>query len=400
MGGISLEQIKKKSSLPVYLFMIYALTAGVGAVYNTFIPVYFRQIGFSGAMIGTLMATSPLLILISQPFWGTYGDRTSSINRLFRMILGGTAIVVACYPLTRNFYVLLVMLCVFSFFNSAMFTMQDVLVLQAIENTPHRYGTARMGSTIGFAVISIAAGFLVQWNIYMIFPLTAGFAVLSLLLTFKVPNVAGHQSRGNRVSPFVLFKNRELVILTVLCFFLVFTLGYYGIFFSIYFVELGGDNGLLGIYWFISAIVEIPFLLLADRIVRKLGVRSTLILAGLVMGIRWLLLFLLQNVFAVMATSVLHGFSFIVIIYCMATYINREMPPELKSSGQSFFALFGGGIPRIAASLLGGVLNDAIGIRPVFLICALINLVTVIVIGSLFWRASRARKAMAITPQT
>lgn len=375
---------------------MYFLTAGVGAVYNTFIPVYFRQIGFTGAMIGTLMATAPLMILISQPFWGTYGDRTSSINRLFRMILGGTAIIVACYPLTRNFYVLLVMLCAFSFFNSAMYTMQDVLVLQTIENTPHRYGTVRMGSTIGFAVISIAAGYLVKWDIRMIFPLTAGFAVLSLLITFRLPTVAGHQSRGNRVSPLALFKNRELVILTVLSFFLVFTLGYYGIFFSIYFVEMGGDNGQLGIFWFISAIVEIPFLLLADRIVRKLGVRGTLILAGLIMSIRWLLLFLLQNVLAVMATSVLHGFSFIVILYSMATFINREMPPELKSSGQSFYALFGGGIPRIAASVLGGLANDALGIRPVFLICAIINILTVIIIGGLFWRSSRRRKAAAL----
>jgi len=343
-------------------------------------------------MIGTLMAISPLMILVSQPFWGTYGDRTRSVNRLLRMILGGTAIAIACYPLTKNFYVLLIMLCVFSFFNSAMFTMQDVLVLQVVEKTPRHYGTARMGSTIGFAIISIISGYLVNWDIRMIFPLTAGFAVLSLLITFKIPTVAGHQTPANRVSPLVLFKNRELVILTALCFFLVLTLGYYGSFFSIYFTEMGGDTSLLGIYWFISAIVEIPFLLLADRIVRKLGVRATLILAGIIMGLRWLLLFLLQNVFAVMATSVLHGFSFIVIIYCMAIFINREMPMELKSSGQSFFALIGGGLPRIIASFAGGFVNDTIGIRPVFLICAIINLATVVVIGGLFWRSSHRKK--------
>jgi MFS transporter, PPP family, 3-phenylpropionic acid transporter len=370
---------------PVIFFLLYAFTAGIGAVYNTFIPLYFQSIGFTGTMIGTLLAISPLMILISQPFWGTRGDRTRSINRLYRTILAGTTIMVACYPLTRNFYIVLVMIVIFSFFNSVMFTVQDVLVLQAIENTSVRYGTARMGSTIGFAVISIIAGVIINQNINLIFPLTAGFGVIAFLITYKIPNVAGHQTRENRVSPLVLFKNRELVILTALCFFVVMTLGYYSNFFSIYFKELGGNNSLLGVYWFISAIIEVPFLLLADRIVRKLTVRGTLVLAALVMAVRWLLLFLLHDVYAVMATGLMHGFSFIVIIYCMATFINREMPPELKSSGQSFFALLGGGLPRILASVIGGIANDNIGIRKVFLICAVINMLVVIIIGGLLF---------------
>lgn len=377
--------------------MLYVFTAGIGAVFNTFIPVYFKSIGLSNTLIGTLMATSPLMILVSQPFWGTAGDRTRSVNRLFRYILGGSAVAVACIPLTKDFIPLMVIVCVYGFFSSTMFTTQDVLTLQAIENTPIRYGTVRLGSTVGFAVVSILAGLAVKWNVNMVFPLTAGFALLSILVTFKLPKVSGHQTKNNRVSPAVLLKNRELVILTVLSFFVMLTFGYYSSFFSIYFGELGGDSGLLGIYWFISAIVEVPFLLFADRIVKKIGVRGALILSAVVMGLRWLLLFILNDVYSVMATSVLHGLSFIIIIYCMATFINREVPPELKSSGQSFYMVIGGGLPRIIASVLGGVINDQIGIRPVFLICAIINLLTVVVIGGLFWRTSRKAAALSRT---
>lgn len=389
-------RITKPNPLSVWLFLLYACTAGVGAVYNTYIPVYFKEIGFSGAMIGTLMATGPLMILIAQPFWGMWGDRTRSVNWLLRLMLIGTTVLVACYPFTRNYTVLLFMLCVFSFFNSPLFMMQDVMTLQAIENTTARYGTARMGSTLGFAAMSALAGVIVNRNTLLMFPLTAGFAVLSIVLSLKVPNVRGHQTRQNRVSPLVLFKHRELLILTAVSFFAMISLGYYSSFFSIFFGEVGGDKSELGIYWFISAIAEVPFLLLAERIVRRLTVRYALLLATLVMGVRWLLLFLLTNKYAIMATSVMHGFSFIVIIYCMAVFINKEMPPELKSSGQSFFALFGAGIPRITASVVGGFANDLFGIRPIFLICALLNILIVVVIGGLFW-LKRSKPAAELT---
>lgn len=380
-GGNNVEETADSRRLPTFFVLLYILTAGIGAVYNTFLPVYLNDIGFSNTMIGTLLAIGPLMILIAQPFWGTAGDRTGSVNRILRWILGGTALVVALYPLTQNYYVIMAMVCTFAFFNSPMFAMQDVLTLQAIEKTNIRYGTVRLGSTIGFAVMSILAGLVARWDLRALFPLAGLLGLLAFLTTYRLPTVVGHQSRDNRVSPLKLLKNRELVILTVFCFFTMLSFGYYGSFFSIYFFELGGNSGQLGIFWFISAIVEVPFLLLADRIIKKLGIHKTLLLAGVVMGVRWLLLFFVQGVAGAMLTSVLHSYSFIVVVYTMATYINKKVPLQLKSSGQNLYGLFGMGIPRILASFLGGMANDWIGIRPVFLICALINLLGIVVLG-------------------
>ncbi len=174
-----IESTSTRRHLPILFFLLYALTAGSGAVYNTFMPVHLSNIGFSGTQIGFLLALGPLMILVSQPFWGTTGDRSRSVNRVFRWILGGSALTVAIIPLTQNYYILLVIACAYAFFNSPAFAIQDTLTLQAIEKTNIRYGTVRIGSTTGFAVTSIVAGLIAKWDLRALFPLAGLLALLS-----------------------------------------------------------------------------------------------------------------------------------------------------------------------------------------------------------------------------
>ena len=294
-------------------------------------PVHLSNIGFSGTQIGFLLALGPLMILVSQPFWGTTGDRSRSVNRVFRWILGGSALTVAIIPLTQNYYILLVIACAYAFFNSPAFAIQDTLTLQAIEKTNIRYGTVRIGSTTGFAVTSIVAGLIAKWDLRALFPLAGLLALLSFLLTYRLPTITGHQTRENRVSPAVLLKNRELILLTAFCFLCMLSFGYYSSFFSIYFVELGGDSSQLGVFWFISALVEIPFLPLAERIIKRFGIHKTLLVRHCRVYSLVVVVFCAGRGRSHADRHLLRIF-FIVFVYSMATYINRHVPPELKST--------------------------------------------------------------------
>jgi len=75
----------------------------------------------------------------------------------------------------------------------------------------------------------------------------------------------------------------------------------------------------------------------------------------------------------------LHGMAFIVLTYCMATYINREVPKELRATGQTVNGLINFGLARIAGSILGGILSDIFGIRHVFLYISIIDFMAIIV---------------------
>lgn len=374
---------------PVYFLVMFAFTAATSAVYNSFIPIYLKGIGFSDTLIGTLLALGPFVAILAQPFWGIAGDRTKSKNTVFRWILGGSAAAVLLYPVSNNFYYLFIIISIFTFFNASMYPIQDSITLEGIENTGWKYGNIRMGGTVGFSLFSILTGLLAKWNINIIFPLFAVVAVVSFIASYKIPQVKGHQSGGIKVSPLKLLKNKQLVLITCFMFFIFLTLGYYNSFFTLFFRQQGADNFLVGITMFLSSIIELPFLIFANKILEKLGVKLSLILAALIMAVRWMLFFFISNIYLILAVNLLHGFSFIVCAYCMTIFINKEVPKELRASGQTFYGLITGNVSRIIGSILGGFASDLFGMEHVFLYNSIINVIAVIVFGSVFLISSR-----------
>jgi MFS transporter, PPP family, 3-phenylpropionic acid transporter len=382
---------------PVDFIILFGFTLSAGAIYNTFLPVYLHQAGFTDTLVGTLLAIGPFIAFLAQPFWGLVGDRARSKNTILRILLAGSALSVLLFPILKNFTYLFLVISVFTFFNTSMLPMQDAITLESIENSGWRYGTIRMAGTIGFAIMSVVVGLLSNWNIYVIFPLYSLVAFIGFFMTYRIPAVSGHQAGSKPVAPWKLLKNKKLVVLMSFSFVLFITLGYYYSFFPIYYKQMGASNLMVGISMLCSSSAEIPFLLFANKIVNKLGIRKTLICSAIVMGIRWILLYFISNIYAIPFINMLHGFSFIVCTYCLVMYINQEAPRELKASGQTLLALLAQGISRIIGSVLGGVVSDALGVRTVFLYSFIINILAVVVFGGIWYMERRKRNLRLVS---
>ena len=96
-----------------------------------------------------------------------------------------------------------------------------------------------------------------------------------------------------------------------------------------------------------------------------------------------------NNIYLILILQLLHGFTFIVIFYSMAMYINEKVQDELKASGQALNSAVGMGFTRIIGSVAGGVLSDYIGIRQVFTLSSIAVLVSIIVFVPIFMAISR-----------
>jgi MFS transporter, PPP family, 3-phenylpropionic acid transporter len=371
---------------PCNFLMLYAFTYMCNAIYNTFIPVYLDHLGFTRVSIGTLLAIGPFVALIAQPIWGIAGDRASTKNIILKALLIGSAIAVIMYPISSNYYYLIVIISTFTFFQTSINPISDAITLEYLETNRWKFGPIRMGGTIGYAIMSVLAGLIARQNINNIFILFSLVAVFAFISSFRLPPIKGHQSGGNKVAIWELFKNRELVILMTFSFIVQITMGFYYSFFPIYYRQLGADNSMLGWAMFISAICEVPFLLFANKILNKLGTKLTLVVSATVIAIRWLLLYSVGNTYFILGISMLHGFSFVVLTYCMATYINKEVPKELRASGQTTNGLISFGLSRILGSIFGGILSDMFGIRQVFLYVSLLDFAAIAVFGIIFIR--------------
>ncbi len=376
-----MEQTKKI----YYSFIaLYATLFMSNAIYGTFLPVYLDYIGYSKASIGVLMSLGPFVAIIAQPFWGIISDRSKSKNQILKLLFIASILIMALYPLSSNFYYLLIIIAIFTFFQTSISPISDTITLEYLSTTRQKFGPIRMAGTIGFAVMSIVAGFFAQKYIKSIFALNVVIMCLAFFTVLKLPVVQGHQFGKQRVSIIKLFSDKNLVALMALNFLVQVTLGFYYTYFPIYFKQLGGSSSLLGWAYFISAISEIPFLLCADKILQKVKTTKALLFSTFVASIRWFLTFVITNAYMFLPLQLLHGLIFIVLYYSMAIYINQEVPKELKASGQTINNLIGMGIARITGSLAGGFLSDIYGIKNLFLYNSILALITVLIFAYIF----------------
>lgn len=354
------------------------------AVFTTFMPVYLSGIGYGEAKIGILLSMGPFIAIFGQPLWGMATDRSKTKNTMLALLLLGSAAMMALYPLSKSFIYITVITGTFTFFQTSINPISDAITLEYLDADTRKFGPIRMAGTIGYAIMSVIAGAAAKNNIMNIFLLYMVITLAAFAAIFKLPGVEGHQTKRNRVSIWKVLKNREVVVLMCFSMIIQATIGFYSSFFPIYFKQLGADNGMLGWAMFLSASSEIPFLLFADRILKKLGIYLTMTLSAAAAGVRWMLLSSITNPYVILPLQLMHGLTFIVFSYSMSTYINKNVPKELKASGQALNGLVNLGVARILGSLFGGFISNSTGIRKLFFYNSGIVFISVIIFGLLF----------------
>lgn len=369
---------------PYSFIVLYASVYMLLAIYNTFIPVYLDSIGFSKSIIGVLLAIGTLISIMTQPAWGIACDRSSNMNSLLMVMFLGSAISMILYPLSTSFIFIVIITTVYSVFQSSIVPVSDAMVLEYIENKRWKFGPVRIAGSMGFAVMSLLAGIIARKNINAIFLLSFFISMISFLNVFRLPKIRGHQSKGSKTSMWGIFKSQQLVVLLAFHFIIEITFGFYYSFFPIHYVQLGADSGLLGTAMVISAFSEIPFLLFADRIIKKFGINKVLISSALIISTRWMLTGIVTDINIILLVSAAHGCSFIVFSYCLATFINKNVPKELRASGQAMNALLCIGLARMIGSSIGGVISDVTGFSRVFQLNSLICFIAPLIFGLFF----------------
>ncbi|WP_028559373.1 MFS transporter [Paenibacillus pinihumi] len=377
----------------IYFILFYVFIYAGNAVYGTFLPVYFQDIGFDSIQIGTLLSLGPLVAILAQPLWGALGDRARTKNMILLILLTGSGVVALLYPLSTMFLYLLLMICIFTFFQTSIFAMSDTITLEVLDRQKlQSFGLIRMGGTFGFAAMSLLFGAIAQKHIGSLFYVYALIVLICFLLVLKFPVIEGHQSKGgSKVSIRVLFRNKLLMLYLGFSFILQVTLGYYYAFFPMYFNDLGGNNLLLGWSMVISSLSEVPFLLFANRIFQRVKVHYILLVAAVATVIRWYLFSVIDSPYWALPVQALHGLIFIVLTVTMAYYINQNVPKELKASGQTLNGLLTLGAARIIGSFAGGIATHQFGMRKVFMYNSVIAVVCTVVFGFIVWRM-RGRK--------
>lgn len=364
----------------VFVIQSTLLWSCIPIVYS-FLPVYLDQSGFRESQIGVLLALGPLMSIVLQPFIGVLVDRSPYKNTILILLNAGTMVSILLFTFNNSLlYVTLVSFLLASF-QAALISVSEAITLEGLDKIQKPYGPIRLAGTAGYAVTSVIVGFFMEGDIRTFFYITAAIAFFSMLSAWSLPKVEGHQSKTQRVSAAGIFRDKMLVLMMLLSMLAHMGISFFQNFFPLYFSSIGGTNDMLGVLYFISAISEAPFLLFADRIEKRIGIQRTLALSMGVIGVRFLLMYLIKSPLLMYPVMLLNGMTFIVFSFSLAVYINRTVGMELRATGQTIHGMCMA-LGRILGSVLGGYLIEWLGLLDTLLCYILLSLVSIMVFAA------------------
>ncbi|HLY13609.1 MAG TPA: MFS transporter [Candidatus Limnocylindrales bacterium] len=353
-------------------------TAAIGP----FISVILRGRGFDPAAIGLVTAGAAIAVIVIVPVWGHVADVLVGRTRAFRigLVVAGIAAIALLLPLPA--VAIVISLASFAVFIGVFNALGDALAVDALTLPERQYGALRSLSSFSFAVAVVAVGFLYNWAGYGAASIVvlAWSVVLFVLVgpvtdrthdrAFRLqlgsqPGAAANGRMGSVGRAFAA-QPRLLGVLAA------FTLAWAGIqggvtFVSIRIVELGGHPSDVALTFGISALFEVPGLVLAGWLGRRIGLRAltaaSLIGFGLCMA-SWAEL---PTPDAINATRLLTGLCYGTFTAARVLLIARLLPPALQATGQGLVQAATIGIGTVAGTALGGIAYGLLGPAGYFL---------------------------------
>ncbi|MBS4218765.1 MFS transporter [Bacillus sp. FJAT-49711] len=386
---------KKESLLVVKLFNFSLY--GALAVLMSYFPLYFQEVGFSTVTIGMLLAGGPFVSIFANPFWGYWSDRLQNIKRiLIIMLIGNIIVVQIVFQFSALPLVFLAMLLFFNF-QSPLFSQSNSLILNTIEGTKYKFGTFRLWGSLGWALMAVAAGPLINvvgiknlWILYTV------MIIVTILIGLKLPRgkVEGTKAVQKGGYGKALLGNKYFLVFVILGVLISVPNSINQTFMSLYIRELGGSVVLVGWSAFLTAIFEVPVFLLFDRYLKRHTptMFGLLVLISILFVIRWYLMSIATGPMQVVFFQMLHCITFGGYYYIGTTLTAQLVPVELRASGQAIYALTWGGISGIIAGIFGGWMFQHLGPNMMYLVSTMISLLGVIGFTALWININKAAK--------
>lgn len=402
----------------LFSLLLWFFWAGIVSVEGFLLP-YLTEQGFSPSQAGLVMSALFLCAIPGQPFWGHVCDRLDTHRPIFLAVIlvGAGALLLVPLAIPRLPLVIGAVM-IYSVTVNSMPGNLDGWIMARRRLVPRiEYGFARAMGSFGFALCAIILGTLYDhWGLHLIFPVFGIFAVLAAGVALCTPDSGspgispswrscppgasdpawaspgttdstdcgtatsgrspGESPPSGPGSPpapssftqvIRLVWNHRQYRVFVLCSILLFTAfrATYT-FLPLLVAQVGGGNRHIGWAHSVGAATEIPVMIVAGVLLRRVRPEKTILAAMVIMTIRMSFYAFVGTPGAIIALQSLHGLSFGLFLASSVYYIEDIAPAGSKSLFQALAPSMYFGLGSVLGSSLGGVVVDTLGLRTLF----------------------------------
>jgi PPP family 3-phenylpropionic acid transporter len=387
--------------------VVLALGVALGVFYP-FIPVILASRGFGPAEIGLIASVGAIGFTLAVPAWGHIADVRFGRTRTLQVCAVGGAAAVGVLLADLPPILIAVALMAYWVFESSWQPLADALTVNLVDR--RRYARVRLLTSLSFALSSIGAGFVYDLTGFDAAYVLAAAAALGMALAAAgVPDIAKADLEGSlggpvtpqparrwlgsagvalRVAPRlgIVLAAVTLINITIISGFtyLPLRLG-----------DLGSPPSDVALSAGVSALAEIPAMLVAARVASVIGLRGMFVASALIYGAATSSWIVLGSAEIIIATRLITGVAFAWVLVCVVLTIARLLPSELQATGQSLYQTFAFGVGAIVANIVGGVLYEGIGHAAVFGLGAVLAVLAATLGWVAFPRDARTRVSTA-----
>jgi PPP family 3-phenylpropionic acid transporter len=356
----------------LYYFLFYA---GLGFM-SPFLNLFYIQLGLTGTQIGWVTSLGALITLIAAPFWANRNARWQHPRDRLQLFLTLTAL---SYFLLSQQYVFLGIALVSAFralVSAGVSPLSDSLALSISRAVRAGFGSIRVWGSLGWVVLVPLSGWIVgqtSLNISLV-----GAAILTASAALILYTIGAEHFSVKKIQAQVLPNFRSVInrlrsnrmMLAVAALIAIIGLGNSGVlqFESVYLRQLGASDGLIGIAGMLSAVMELPCMLWADRLVSRHGSTVMLLVSMLIYTALRATVLIIPSIATIMLMRAGQGIAFSFYTVALARLIGEQSTLHETRTVMALYTITLTNLVSIVGSPLTGAAFDAFGARWLYLI--------------------------------
>ncbi|MFZ4827496.1 MAG: MFS transporter [Phototrophicaceae bacterium] len=361
-----------------WLRALQFLSIGALGLSTPFFSLYLNDIGFSETYLGILLAIGALLEMTLIPMFLNLADRRGLHRLMYRLFIVGFAVANLLYFGSTHIAVLTIAFLLVEITVRPSIVMGGQLVLSMQNRGVGKIGNIRFYAALGFAVGGFVANWLIGTGGFTLSFLMASIVGLSSLAFTGVfpPSITEHHEKHAPVP-----RRRGFKILMVGLFLVSIGLRAG---FAFWFIHIRNNVGVSDDYigWIVALfpLGELPFFLLFDPMVKRLGGRLTFILGLGGFSLFWIATAFVSNVWWLIPLLAMRGLVFVMYHLGAFVLIQEVSDPRNIATNQALAQIT---IPSLAALITSapmGWVFENWGAFPFFSICTVTGIVGTLVL--------------------
>ncbi|MCD6551181.1 MFS transporter [Thermotoga sp.] len=362
--------------MKLHLMALEFFVYGTMATYSL-LSQFLASEGLTESQIGLLMSVLPISSLYAHHLNFEIASNIGRINWLKKVVLFAGILIWGLF-LFESFIAKFLFMIAFAFFFSATTPLAESAIVDIANNLNLNYGRIRLFGTFGFSFAALLMSGLIRIGFVTIFLTFSLLMFLTFLVAKGVKEVElNEDERVRSKKPLPLF----FWLLLPIVIFGIAANNFNFVFLPVLMEKREYDISLASIAFSMMAITETPFLLWADTIVKKLGVVFILSSGIFVVGLRNLLVAMVDSPTMLLLVQLLQGWTYIVIYYSMMSLIQSFGAARIRAQKYFWIAM---GIGPFLGSSLGGLLSEKLGLLNAYSIFGLVPMVISLLILLIF----------------